>query len=88
MNDVPIFFDMNNIDDRKKTLYGKIKQEEEEKNNQKSLKDRAKKEMIIIKPLLEKRNEKHGEPIKSISIMDELNEFLTTITDSSNNNTK
>ena len=46
------------------------------------------KEMIIIKPLLEKRNEKHGEPVKSISIMDELNEFLTTITDSSNNNTK
>ena len=88
MNDVPIFFDTNNIDDRKKTLYGKIKQEEEEKNNQKTLKDRAKKEMIIIKPLLEKRNEKHGEPVKSISIMDELNEFLTTITDSSNNNTK
>ena len=84
MNNAPIFFDINNIDNRKKTLYCKIKEEEEEKKNQKILKDRAKREMVIIKPVLEKRNEKQDEPVKSKSMMDELNDYLTTNSDDNN----
>jgi len=76
MNNVPIFFDDNNINNRKNKLYCKIKEEEDEKVNQKLLKIRAKKEMVIIKPILEKKNE----PIKPISIIDELNEYLNTST--------
>ena len=83
MNNIPIFFDDKNINNRKKNLYCKIKEEEEEKLNQKILKNRAKKEMIIIKPAFEKRNEKQNEPVKSTSITDELHEYLNNI---NNNN--